>query len=275
MTELRPVHTAESVHWYDPRRVRPVYEVPNAKGDKTISPDLRHARKLGLVPGVTGVMRAMAAPALERWKLEQAVMAALTLPREEGESDQTFLTRILEDGREQAAQAADEGTKIHAAIQSWHERGYLDPEHEPYEAHVQGSQQTLDACFGEQLWEPEVCVVHPLGYGTKADLSSVNWVVDFKGKEFAEDQAQDLRLYDNHLMQLAATRAALQHSRGRAYGQARCAIVYVSRSEPGLCWPIATTEQELERGWELFKTCHRLWCLQKRYEPADAFHGAE
>ncbi len=277
MTDLRPKHVRESIHWYDPRGICPVYEVPNAKGDKMIRPDLRHARKLRLVPGVTGVMRAMAAPALERWKLEQAVMAALTLPREEGESDQAFLTRILEDGREQATQAADEGTKIHAAIQGYFERGYLELEHEPYERHVQGVLQCLDACFGTQPWGPELCCVHPLGYGTKADLCasaqpSPAYVLDFKGKEFTESGAQDLKVYDTHLMQLAATRAALAYTyRDADYAHAKCGIVFVSRNVPGLCWPIVLTEDEVRRGWELFDTCHRLWCLMRRYWPAGAF----
>src|SRR5574337_844081 len=42
---------------------------------------LRDARKLMLWPSVTTIIAAGARPALERWKAEQLMLAALTLPR--------------------------------------------------------------------------------------------------------------------------------------------------------------------------------------------------
>lgn len=259
----RLTHAAESAHWYDPRTVTPVYEVPNAKGDKLIKPDVRHARKLGLVPGVTGIISMIARPALENWKIEQAMWAALTLPRGLMESDKEFMNRVLEDGRRQAEEAAEAGTKIHAAIQSFYSGEAYDETLRPY---VQGVVKTIGSRSG---WETEKTCAHPLGFATKADLCSPNWVIDFKSKEFSD--IESLKLYDNHYMQLAATRAAL----GGDYEAARCAIVWVSRDNPGLCHITDAPEDQLTRGWQMFQAAHRLWCLQRKYEPSKAFKRSE
>jgi hypothetical protein len=46
---------------------------------------LRDARKLGLLPSVTNVLGVINKPELVEWKMTQAVLAALTLPRRDGE----------------------------------------------------------------------------------------------------------------------------------------------------------------------------------------------
>ena len=46
----------EGSHWYT-RTGEAVYQVPSADGKRMIEPDLRHARKLGLVPGVIAPLR--------------------------------------------------------------------------------------------------------------------------------------------------------------------------------------------------------------------------
>src|SRR5436190_23373532 len=45
---------------------------------------LRDARKLGLLPSVTNILGVITKPELTAWLQEQAVLAALTLPRLEG-----------------------------------------------------------------------------------------------------------------------------------------------------------------------------------------------
>lgn len=263
-------HPAESIHWYDPKNCTPVYEVPNAKGDRMIRPDVRHARKMGLVPGVTGIIRCAHSHGLERWKIKQAAMAALTLPRIDGETDETFIDRILTDAAQEAANAADEGTRIHAAIQEYYTTGEILGE---YSQTVLSVHWLLDQMNPNARWVPERTCTHILGYGTKADLSHWAWVIDFKTKEFGPEDIQKLSTYTDHHMQLAATREALTDTYGSDYAGARCAIVYVSRTHPGLVHPVDVTEGQLSRGWEMFKALHRFWCLDRNYEPAEAFQA--
>src|SRR5690606_5641932 len=105
----------ESGHWYD-RNGRPCYQQTTGKGGVRAT-DLRDGRKLGLVPSVTTVLSVLAKPALETWKVKQGILAALTLPRNPYESDDAYLARVLEDSREQAKAAAEEGTRIHDACE--------------------------------------------------------------------------------------------------------------------------------------------------------------
>jgi hypothetical protein len=248
---------SESGHWYR-RDGTPMYDVPAAKGGMRAC-TLKDARKLGLYPGVTTIIRCAAAPGLERWKIEQAILAALTLPRIEGESSDQLLSRIRNDADEQARKARERGTEIHAAVQGHFEGA---PPAEELWPHVQGVRDTLRANCGEQPWSTERACAHPLGFGTKVDLSATEIVLDFKGSDFTRETMARLETWDEHHMQLAAGRAAL--------GQptARCAIVYISRTVPGLCRLIDVDESDLVRGWDMFRGLLNYWQAKNSYWPA-------
>ena len=83
-------------HWYYPDGT-PLHEVPRADGKGTRPTSLRDARKLGLFPSVTNVLSILAKPGLEAWKQEQAILAALTLPRTENEPLDEFARRVVAD----------------------------------------------------------------------------------------------------------------------------------------------------------------------------------
>ena len=256
-------HASESGHFYYPDGT-PCYEVVGAKGQK-IKPDIRHARKLGLFPGVTSVMRCAAAPGLENWKQQQVLMAALTLPRIEGETSEQLCARIMADSGEQARQARDKGTAIHAAIQGHYEGKPPSEEMWPY---VQGVVATIRENCGALPWLAELACANPLGYGTKSDLHAPDadcaWagtVLDFKGSDFTAEEAPKLKTWDEHAMQLAATREAL------VLPDARCAIVYASRKVPGLCRLIWIDEQDLRRGWTMFQALLAFWQAKNNCYP--------
>lgn len=247
---------SEGGHWYKPDGT-PVYEVPAKDG--TMRPaTLRDARKLGLFPGVTTIIRCAAAPGLEKWKQDQVLMAALTLPRVDGETSEQLCARILADSGEQARKARDRGTQIHAAIQGHYEGEAPSEELWPY---VKGVSEAIEQNFVNRDWTPECACAHPLGYGTKADLYCAGIVLDFKGSEFTEEEAPKLKTWDEHAMQLAATREALHMPK------AECAIVYVSRTVPGLCRVIHVDEPELGQGWLMFQGLLDYWQAKNNYFP--------
>ncbi len=247
---------SESGHWYD-RDGTPRYEVMAKDG--TMRPaTLRDARKFGWFPGVTSIIKCAAAPALVNYQVEQGIMAALTLPRVEGESNDTLLSRIRTDGQEHARKARDWGTRFHAAIQGHYEG---KPPSEEMWPCVRGVVDAIEANFPGQGWMPERPCANSIGYGTKADLSATNIVLDFKGSEFDADKAPKLQTWDEHHMQLAATRIAL------GLPHAECAIVYVSRNVPGLSRIIRVDEAELEQGWGMFCALLDYWQSKNRYWP--------
>jgi len=248
-------YTAESGHWYT-RTGKPLYTVigKNKKERKTT---LRDARELDLVPSVTSIMNVMAKPGLERWKMQQVLFASLTLPRRDDEAEDDYLERIMEDSKEQGRSAADEGTKIHAAIQQHYENkpGYS------YAEFVAGCDTEVYRTFGDQKWVCEDSFAHELGYGGKCDMyarstddPSVGLVLDIKTKEF--DDPSKVEGYDEHVMQLAAYRIGLHMP------AARCANVFISRSVPGLVVIKEWEPLEITRGWQMFSKLLEFWQLK-------------
>ena len=249
-------HASESGHWYD-HQGNPVWEVTGAKGQK-VKPDLRHARKLGLLPGVSSISRCAAAPGLEIYKVKQAVLSALTLARRDGESDESYLYRIELDSQERGKKAAERGTAIHTAIQGHFQGEAPDPEFWPYVKIV--AELVQDRC-GEQQWKAEQSFGHVAGYGGKADLSCEAWLLDFKSKDAADMDNPDKKLvWDDHPQQLAAYR------RGLEIPKARCANVFISREEPIIAKFCEHAPEDLGRGLEMFDALLYYWQVKSRYD---------
>lgn len=245
-------HPSEAGHWYAPDGT-PVYEVKARDGSMRPT-TLRDAKKMGLYPSVTGIIRCAAAPGLEFWKQQQVLLAALTLPRLPAENDESFCKRVIEDSKEQAKKAAEGGTKIHAALQA--AANFMEYDEAVFEPHVGGAFNALTNTFGPVIWFAEQAFAHPSGFGGKADLSCQTAVVDFKTKEFGPED--DLKTWDEHAMQLAAYREGL------GMPTARCAIVYVSVTHPGVARLLEIPEEDLRRGWACFKALLEFWKAKNR-----------
>jgi hypothetical protein len=180
-------------------------------------------------------------------------MAALTMPRVEGETEQEYIARIIRDSKEQGFKAAEEGTRIHGAIEQFYLTGTVNVE---YEKHIIGVVDSVAKKFGWQEWIAEKSFATEL-YAGKVDLHSKDVVIDFKTKEFTEDDLP--KAYDENVMQLAAYRFGL------GYPLAKCANVFVSRNVPGLAHVIEHDEGEIIRGLEMFMHSLSLWMHLKRF----------
>ena len=245
-------HPSEAGHWYD-KDGKPCYEVPYADPSKGLRPaTLGDAKKLGLYPGATTIIREAAKPGLERWKQEQVLLAALTLPRIEGEPEPDYIARIIRDSQEQGKQAAAVGTEIHAAIEG---RKIL----REFKEYVKAAAYAVADWLPENTapWTPEQSFSHPLGFGGKVDDHTTNALVDYKS---TDKPLETLKLWDEHAQQLAAYREGL------GYPEARCAIVYVSRLKPEARL-IEIPEKDLQRGWDMFKALLSYWQARTGHKP--------
>jgi hypothetical protein len=248
-------HASESQHWYTPDG-SPAYEVRGANGLMRPA-TLRDARKLNLLPSVTSIINCCAKPGLIRWCEQQVLLAAMTLPRSPDEPESDWMARVMRDSKEQAKKAAERGTAIHAALQAFYEN---EPNKE-YWSYTDGVDWAMTSYFGtEQIWSAERCFAHPSGFGGKVDLSCEAFVVDFKTKEFGPDD--DLKTWDEHAMQLAAYREGL------GMPNARCAIVYVSVTVPGLARVLEISQADLANGWAMFQGLLQYWKAKNGYDPA-------
>lgn len=251
---------SEGGHWYGVDG-SPCYEIEMKTKPGEFRPvNLRDARKLNLVPSVTTITKAvLAAPGLERWKQEQILMAALTLPPVEGESLDDYARRIRDDGQEHARQAAQRGTDIHAAIESVYCGREIPKE---FYAEVCGTIEAINSIHPFGAWQAEKSFAHPIGYGGKVDLHSTaaEIVVDFKTKEFSADCDKKLH-WPEQAIQLAAYREGLD------IPKARCFNVFVSTSEPGVVRVHEWDEADISSGWEVFRRALEIWQIQKGYVP--------
>jgi hypothetical protein len=240
MIAARP---SESNHWYA-KDGAPMYTV-TAKNGEQRSTTLRDAKKMGLLPSVTTIMKAAASPGLEAWKLNQMMLAALTLPRAEGEGEESFIKRIQADSKEHARKAAERGTQIHTAIEQFFD-GQINANDLPY---LEPVYKSVNDTFGNLMWAVEKSFATDSGFAGKVDIHSRDGegvVADFKTKEFTSDTLEKVAGFDENVMQLAAYRHGLK------LPNARCANIFVSVTEPGLVVVKEWTQEELARGWAMF-----------------------
>ena len=246
----------ETGHWYD-RAGLPCYQQTTAKGALR-GTDVRDARKLGLVPSVTTVLSVLAKDALTNWKVRQAILSALTLTRREGESDDDFLSRVLTDSKAQAKAAAEEGTRIHDAIEdSFKGR----PVPNAYRRHVDGVHAKLIELFPDVTdWVAEKSFACPLGFGGKCDIHSPSTGLtgDHKGKD--GDFSDGKRLaYDQHF-QLAPYQVGLCLPTAPGFN------LFVSRTHPGAVahkiWPV----EKMQEGWRVFEAALETWKRLKGFD---------
>jgi hypothetical protein len=241
---------SESQHWYT-QDGAPQYTV-TAKNGNQRNTTLADARKMNLVPSVTTIMSAAAKPALEQWKLNQMMLACMTLPRGSDEPEEAFIQRVVRDSKEHTKMAAERGTDIHAALESWYD-GIMVADRVEYQM---GVSDAIKEHFGELAWSSEKSFAHKLGFGGKIDLHTRDGegvVIDFKTKEFTAAEAEKLTGYDENVMQLSAYRMGLD------LPQARCANVFVSVIEPGLVKIVEWQPNEIERGWAMFDALRQFW----------------
>ncbi|MDE2098358.1 MAG: hypothetical protein KGL39_13980 [Patescibacteria group bacterium] len=237
-------HAKESQSWYWPDG-RPAYTVPSADGKREIAPDVRHARKLGLLPGVSRIIRQLAQPQLERWKQEQMMLAALTLPRQPGELDADFLTRVREDAEAHTQARAEEGKAVHKAIEQSLSGESFDPQ---WSEHVRLVRELLDTL-------PRPCIV------------------DFKTKErFAPKQKL---YYDEHILQLAAYKHGLSGRPISASSEWDCEHTFASSlGYGGRMDAIGLMGGVLQEGWSLISVMiavqepavqHKIWTEEEAH----------
>ena len=250
----------DAAHWYGRDGVA-CHTVPSLKGNPRPT-TVRDARKLGLLPSVTNIIGVIAKPELTSWLLEQAVTAALTLPRHPGESEDAFAKRVVADSQTTRDSAAEFGTAFHAGAEQVAHALAVDAEHvaaawlHHYFDWFRRNVVTL-------RWTEEVLVNLAMGYAGTADLLIEHrehgpCLVDLKTMKVKPGAKP--APYKSWCDQLAAYRKAL----GRPV---KCLNLIVNSNEPSEPVEHLWTDDELETGWQAFEAAHRLWVIEKGYDP--------
>jgi hypothetical protein len=253
-----------SDHWYRPDGTA-CHTVPRAKGEGERATTLADAKKLGLLPSVTTILSIVDKPALTRWKITEALKLARVVPPEDDETPEAYAARIIDRSYDETAgAAADEGSRIHAAIEAFYSGEDVWEEYVP---HVQATVKAISDAFpGVTDWVPERRVVSALGYAGTCDLHSPSRgvVIDFKCKAFDHDKTSKLAF--DQVRQLAAYGAALFPDEA---GPLACANVFVSRTVPGHVLVHPWSSSEVTLGYQQFLAAFGLWKLERGYDPQE------
>lgn len=103
-------------HWYTTNG-EPCFTVTGKNG-KERDTTLADARKLGLLPSVTTIMKGvLAAPQLEAWKMRQTLAVAYEMPPIADELPDAWVRSVLEKSEERGKARMEFGTLIHDCLE--------------------------------------------------------------------------------------------------------------------------------------------------------------
>ena len=254
---------SKSQHWYD-RYGKAVFEVPKAKGEGMRATTIADARKLNLYPSVTTVLSVLAKPSLDDWKLTQVAERAYSNPPQDNEDAATYSRRIINGAFEQVGEAADLGTRIHAAIEAHFKGEPVEDEMQVYVRPVIGALERT----GIKLVAHELRLVnHDEGYAGTTDavmvLNGQQGILDFKSRKTKSGQLCEP--WETEPMQIAAyTKAKFGADHYMTVG----ANVYISTTEPGRVEIVSYDDGQLHKAWYAFQAANSLWQYLRKYRPS-------
>lgn len=203
------------------------------------------AIKAGAVPSVSTVIKTAAKPSLTNWLVTQGIMAALTLPRIDGETLEAFAERAMQDSQEQSKKARDKGTEIHAAIELSLKGKEYDRQFQPHLDSLRTALKGVGIDLGNGDSERGFTTAT---YGGKVDWhSNVQGVIlDFKGTDSKKIGGK--LAYQEHAWQMAAYR----HGLCMDVPATRCINVFIGR-EDGAVQLHKWTSDEMDQAWREFE----------------------
>lgn len=251
-----------SAHWY------------GRDGSPQHHTNIKGAKRHGYYPSVTSYLKVWPKPALDRWKIEQAIMSALTLPRKDGEADDAFAKRVAEDMGEEARSAARIGTDLHGLMNVRLVTGQwpvdIKPELRPW---AEMYEPWVASEITKTILSEEVLCNDEWGYAGTVDLIAETRqyglaVLDFKNQNVRETGPA---FYEEWLMQLFAYAAAwdpaLPQFREKDTKVDNLISLALDRNKPCAPYVKVWPASEWTLAWEKFKACMQLWCLWKEYDP--------
>ena len=251
-------------HWYKPDGT-PLHQVPKADGSGLRDTTLADAKKLRLLPSVTGITDIVAKPALMNWKAAQVAAAAFENPPTGDESAEYFAERVIAASQQSVAGAADLGSRVHDALEKLLTVG-TDGVPADMWAYVEPVIAWKKAS-GITYNEIETVLVNvEVGYAGRCDVlgrdaKGAPVVIDYKTRK--TKPKQPCKPYDTQGMQLAAY--AVAHYGEDMLPQVKAWNVYISTTEVGRVE--GYQHESLLPHWEAFKAAAILWSHIKGYDP--------
>jgi hypothetical protein len=251
----------EHAHWYK-RSGEPMHTVMSLDNIERLT-TVRDARKHNLLPSVTNILGVIAKPELGAWKQEQAVLAALTLPRFEGETLDNFARRVANDADSRSRAATEFGTSLHAEAARLGISPLEIDLNSPIAPWSMQYRDWLTMNVERVLWTERTLVDTGLGYAGTADLLVQHkrlglTLVDIKSQSVP--QGGKPRRYNTWGYQLAAYRTAMGF-------HASCLNLVINSRAPDPVVEIEWSEDDMRDCLAVFHSASLIWRIEKDYDP--------
>jgi hypothetical protein len=233
-----------------------MYTIVGANG-KERNTTLADARKLGLVPSVTGIIGVSAKPGLEEWKIKEGIKSAMVLNIESDETIDEYVRRCREHSKLVGQKSAERGSEIHYEIEEGFASG---KESDSYLAIL----DWLDTHYPLETWIAEDSFCAKEGYGGKIDLYSESGIfIDFKTKDDLRGKDPKRLVFDEHGMQLSA------YVQGCGFDKAERISIFVDREDTSLIACHVWDEETHSKHKDMFNALLTYWKLTKNYDPSE------
>ena len=267
-----PMKVDWSSHWYD--------QQGNSRYDAT----LREARKEQLLPSPSGVANVLAKPGIQNWKLNEMMKVAYSIPVAEGETRDSWETRVADEFEVVTSVGRNLGTEIHDLVEDYLTGTIINLEN--------ASVPAINVFVNAKIWIDEfldldqeviseaVVVNLEDGYAGRLDILSQlkgdpgpksfigegkMALVDLKTQNIKEYRNKATpNYYDEWKWQLAAYWKAYETKNPGTIGRVGSFVVSTNPD-----WPIARckwyTKEELEKYYEQFKYLLGMWRIMKNF----------
>ena len=257
------------MHWYTATG-EAAHTQLTAKGAKnpTRPTNIRDAKKLQLLPSITGILGVVANPALDRWRMSKVAEYCWKVPPIGDEPVDDYSRNVLEKALEEVGDAADLGTHIHANIEA-HIKGQPVP-HDGPEVYMAMSALAAVERANITIKESEVKVVSTkYGYAGTTDLAVIKddacGILDFKSIRTKEGEPIVSRF--GHIPQIAAYHVAYWCNGEKITDNAKGWNVYISTTEPGRVEIVEYSADDLRAAFDMFLAACSIWRYKNEYDP--------
>jgi len=255
--QSRLVKTDDAGHWYT-EQGESAHVVIGKNGNER-NTTVADARKMGLLPSVTSVLGIMDKPQLTAWKIEQAIMASLTLPKEDGETLEDYAKRVVKDSKQATTKAAEHGTRMHEQAENIL-MGRACCKDEDLQPYIKTFREWAEDNVEKTHWCEKALVGH--GYAGRCDayvrLKGIgDAIIDLKNRKVKTG----VPFFDTDCAQLWAYKYASENPK------CACVSVVLAANDPDTLVIHRWSEDELYEAGIAFQAMLKVWAWSKKYNP--------
>ena len=235
----RLVQSESGGHWYT-ENGESAHTVMGKNGNFR-NTTVADARKMLLYPSVTSILSILDKPQLTNWKIEMAIIASLTLPKEEGETLEEYAKRVVRDSKESTSKAAEHGTLMHEQM----EHVLLGRPHsqdEKIQPYIETFKKWADENVEKTYWCEKALV--GAGYAGRAGLGRKDR--DPEHREVLDGQSRRAHLH---------------------IPQAACVSIVLASNDSSKLMTRVWEDDELYQAGIAFNALLRVWAWIKGYTP--------